>query len=282
MQPSLAIEMRGGLGNQLFIYSAGTYFARSIGVEPKFFMRGISATSESVERILPGNFVSGNGLKSRIQATYNIRFESLSFKKLIREQVGQHPSDYFIEKRSVIKGFFQDREFPIELERQGFEFGISEWPVSDWTVQSIEKIKSENATVFHVRRGDYKNHINSLGILSDRYYEKAIDELDPGRSYIITDSPSEFEGNEKPMWAKNAEIVRAPEGVSDLEILVLLSEAPNLVLANSSFSWWAAFLSKSSGKTIAPQSWFRDPRENSRIPNIHLNKWKLLDSDWKN
>ncbi|CAN1484228.1 Glycosyl transferase, family 11 [Candidatus Nanopelagicaceae bacterium] len=282
MGSSLAIEMRGGLGNQLFIYSAGMYFAHSVGTQPKFFMRGISTTSESIEGLLPGKYVSGKCLTSRIQESYVIDFQHIGSRKLICEQIGLHPDDYVIEKRSLLKGFFQDREFPMALEREGFDFGVTEWPISDWTIKFIRKIQRENATVIHIRRGDYLNHINSLGVLSDSYYEKAIKIIEPAPMYIISDSPSQFEGIGKPNWAKHAEIVKAPKVVSDVEILVLLSQAPNLVLANSSFSWWGAFLSKSSGKKIAPGTWFRDNKENLKIPNIHMSEWELLDSEWIN
>lgn len=282
MRSSLAIEMRGGLGNQLFIYSAGMYFALSLGTQPKFFMRGISTISESIEGLLPGKYVSGKSLSARIQESYVIDFQHISNRKLIYEQIGLHPDDYVIEKRSLLKGFFQDREFPMALERGGFDFGVTEWPISDWTIKFIKKIQRENAAVIHIRRGDYLNHINSLGVLSDRYYEKVIATIEPVPMYIISDSPSQFEGIRKPNWAEHAELVKVPKVVSDVDILVLLSQTPNLVLANSSFSWWGAFLSKSSGRKIAPRTWFRDSKENLKIPNIHMSEWELLDSEWIN
>ena len=280
MQPRLAIEMRGGLGNQLFIYSAGSYFAISKGLQPTFFMRGISAISGSIEGLVPGKFVSRKNFSSRLHELYVLDSRYLRPRRVIQEQFSLHPSEYIIQKNSIVKGFFQDREFPIALEQLGFDFKVPTWPISEWTKNFIEKIQHEDATVLHIRRGDYLNHNKTLGVLSDLYYEQAIESAKSKKIYIVSDSPKDFQGSSKPDWAKETEIVLVPTAIPDYEILVILSRAPHLVLANSSFSWWGAYLSSTSGKKIAPKTWFRGSEEKLKTQNIHLENWQLIKSDW--
>ncbi len=282
MQDRLAIEMRGGLGNQLFIYSAGNFFAKSNGLQPTFFMRGISTKSGSIEGLLPGNFVSGRNLSARLHEFYALDSRHFRPRQVVHDQFGLHPSEYIAQKNSIVRGFFQNREFPIALERMGFDFRVSTWPISGWTKNFIEKIQQEDSTVVHIRRGDYLNHFKTFGVLSDYYYEQAMNRARPKKLYIVSDSLSDFEGSNKPTWAREAEIVQAPIAIPDYETLVILSHAPHLILSNSSFSWWGAYLSGTKGKKIAPATWFRDSGENLKMSNIHLENWELIKSDWEN
>jgi len=280
MQSKLSIQMRGGLGNQLFIYSAGTYFANSIGAQPRFFMRGISRNSGSLEGFLPGAFVNNTRAYERLQTFYELDIRQRYSQNCLREIQGLKPSGYAVKKNSLVVGFFQNREFPLALEKQGFDFSLDTWPISDWAQGVINQIKNRDSALVHIRRGDYKNHSNSLGLLSDYYFEKALELIRPGKVFIVSDSPDDLFKAGTPLWARDAEVIFTPPDIPDIEILKILTHAPNLVMSNSSFSWWGAYLSTTSGITIAPRTWFRGELENQKVPNIHLPHWELIESEW--
>ena len=121
----------------------------------------------------------------------------------------------------------------------------------------LTQIENSNSVALHVRRGDYVNNkdVNKfLGICDKSYYESAIEFIknkvvDP-RFYIFSDDPDwclkEF-GNEFFIISGN----------HDWQDLWLMSKCKNQIIANSSFSWWAAWLNNNMEKiVVAPKKWF--------------------------
>ena len=118
----------------------------------------------------------------------------------------------------------------------------------------------EKPLVVHIRLGDYKNE-NSFGIPSAEYYTSAIQRLfnsdKYGKIWIFSDEPDlafELFGSAIPnevRWIHN-------EGESAAQTLEIMRYGKGYVIANSTFSWWAAFLSYTADpEVIAPDPWFR-------------------------
>ena len=124
-----------------------------------------------------------------------------------------------------------------------------------------------NAVSVHVRRGDYVNNKNANafhGVCSPEYYRKAI-ELIAKR----VDSPKYFVFSDDIEWVKeHIEIPNAvfvsQKDIADHEELVLMSKCKHAIIANSSFSWWGAWLNANPNKlVIAPKQWVSDSRVNT-------------------
>ena len=65
----------------------------------------------------------------------------------------------------------------------------------------------------------------------------------------------------------------------DAEALILMSKARNFIIANSTFSWWAAMLSNSKGVVVAPEKWYRNMDDpNDLLPH----EWCTIPSYWEN
>jgi hypothetical protein len=116
------------------------------------------------------------------------------------------------------------------------------------------QIDSDQVISLHVRRGDYVNQ-PWHGCCPLDYYERALDMLDENIPVIIfTDDPK---------WALEQEIFSSDrfyvsQGNSNLFDMCLMTLCDYHIIANSSFSWWGAWLSNSK-KVIAPQRWFGPP-----------------------
>jgi len=120
----------------------------------------------------------------------------------------------------------------------------------------------------HIRRGDYLKYPTIHPVLEFEYYKKALSHIkDYSCLYIFTDS--ELPGN---FVFDNAKIIKCE---NDYEDFFIMANCDYNVIANSTFSWWAAYLNKKNKKTVAPQKWFglNGPQE---WQDIYCNDWKII------
>ena len=113
----------------------------------------------------------------------------------------------------------------------------------------------------HVRRGDYVNNAFYVDLASTDYYERAM-AMFPGKQFAIFSDDTEF--CKKRFIGYNIKVV---EGGTELEDFNMLASCESQIIANSSFSWWAAYLNPHPKKTvIAPLAWHPDGIERTKIP----------------
>lgn len=123
----------------------------------------------------------------------------------------------------------------------------------------------------HVRRGKnpsnpqepaYKENPFYVNLIETDYYRKAIDQF-PGEKFLVFSDEPEF-CREYPLFhGKEFEII---EG-SEIDDFNLMSSCHHNIIANSSFSWWAAYLNPNPNKiVIAPKLWYSDGIERTRCP----------------
>ncbi len=106
-----------------------------------------------------------------------------------------------------------------------------------------------NSVAVHIRRGDFKQQ--SFRVLPITYYARAMQNFSQQKDvkfYIFTDDPAFVKG----CFANlaNVKVVSDPTGSTFLEELYLMSECKHIIIANSSFSWWSAYLCKNPEATI--------------------------------
>ena len=123
----------------------------------------------------------------------------------------------------------------------------------------------------HIRRGDFlinsANHHN----LDLNYYQSSLDKFDSSRNVIVF--------SDDPEWCKEQSLFSSDrflvaEGNDSYTDLCLMSLCSDFIIANSSFSWWGAWLSKAVDKVVcAPDKWF-GPN------NSHLDTSDLIPNEW--
>ena len=118
------------------------------------------------------------------------------------------------------------------------------------------QVQRSNFVGIHVRRGDYVGNPFYVDLFADGYYERAMAEF-PNREFrVFSDDPE---------WCKGQEIFRDCVIVpgSEQEDFLQLAGCDGVIMANSSFSWWAAWLSR--GKVVAPAKWYGDGVERTKL-----------------
>lgn len=178
-----------------------------------------------------------------------------------------------MSRNSYLEGFWQSEKHFINIENTVREEFKLKNPMDIESKSLADKIANDNAISIHVRRGDYitNTKLNKiLQSLPSEYYEGAIK--------IITKkigNPHFFIFSDDIKWAIenlkiNYPVTYIPKSVMDCEALVLMSLCRHNIIANSSFSWWGAWLNKNNNKiVIAPQNWFTNSSKNTAdlIPN---------------
>jgi len=164
-----------------------------------------------------------------------------------------------------LKGYWQSERYfsaVADAIRTDFTFRL---PMSEENSRLAEAIGAVNAVSLHVRRGDYLSNPHTLsvhGVCSIEYYVRAI-------RYIVdrVSDPVFFVFSDDLDWVKTALRINYPchfvdhnrgrESYNDMRLMSLCSHH---VLANSSFSWWGAWLNPSESKiVVAPSQWFAKP-----------------------
>ena len=266
----LFLKLRGGIGNQLFIYFAGVFFADRLGMKLVIDPRGVDHNISIQKLNLPGRFISN-------------RF----FWRLTEFVVSVSPSDSLEDKSNwgrlnqmnvknlfFLTGFFQDsyfldqmKSFSVSIEAKNIDPGIGE-------------IDFKNTALIHIRGGDYLLHSDDIGLLDLEYYKKVtsiIVEKGIQRTYIITDDKPYAFSLLKDLELSHVEFVDGG-GLSDLDLLSSFSKFKYVFLANSTFSWWGAQLTKSDSEVYAPDIWFKARK--SDVNALLMGHWKIIETGW--
>lgn len=284
-------ELAGGLGNQLFQFTAGLArslkFNRRMNFDVSRISHGVTAREESIAN----NIIVKSSLDAKFQFVHSSipRFyDVLTHRVSLARQLDQiiRPSYQSLEtgfdfqvlenqKFSVFRGYFQSWRYLDMLDAMGVEIDLITPRLSSHAESLTNKIDFENDVAMHVRRGDYAQFAESIGLLSPTYFLNAMDLLgDHGRIFVFSDS-AEI-GAEFPATAK---VIFTPQlsRVSSIESLNLMKQFRRIIISNSTFSWWAAALGRSDKSVIAPSTWYRDL---STPKDLIPNSWNQLESVW--
>jgi Glycosyl transferase family 11 len=174
------------------------------------------------------------------------------------------PGNVYLEGYWQSEKYFRDCE---DVIRKEFSMKI---PMSPSNEQMAHRIAGEESAVsIHVRRGDYVSDAGTNrfhGTCSVDYYRKAVDRIcgfAPASHFFVFSDGID--------WAKENLRLRQPVTYVDFnddeknyEDLRLMGLCTHHIIANSSFSWWGAWLNPNPDKiVIAPKKWFNDPSINT-------------------
>ena len=293
------IELVGGLGNQLFGYFAGAFYAQkfnkllivdltqvSLGLTNHGSQLTSFKLSKSYEliRSKPRGFTR---LIKRIFDKLSIKFKSIKYfryKLLGVYQSKEVGFDSFLEKQSEIsriQGYYQTWKYVDNLQELGADISLEIINPSNWFLGLQNEIDKVKPIAIHVRRGDYNNPDSPVGLLSRSYYQDAIEivksKYEKSNFWIFSDDIADSHKLLDGLIPKNSNWVSPPEGSDPAESLVLMSLSKVIIIANSSFSWWAAKTGVEKELVIAPSPWFKTlDSPTYLIPN----SWNQIKSSW--
>jgi hypothetical protein len=293
------IELVGGLGNQLFGYFAGAYYAQKFNknliidltqVSLGLTNHGSELTSFKLSKkhelikFKPGSIAK---LSKRFFGKLSIKFKFINYfryKLLGVYQSKEVGFDSFLEKQSDIsriQGYYQTWKYVDSLQEVGADVSLEIVNPSNWFLKLQNEINEVEPIAIHVRRGDYKNPNNPVGLLSRTYYKNAIEivnsKYEKSNFWIFSDDIADSQKLLDGLIPKNTNWVSPPNGSDPAESLILMSLPKVIIIANSSFSWWAAKTGMEKELVIAPNPWFKSLESPSYvIPN----SWKQVKSSW--
>jgi hypothetical protein len=291
------IELSGGIGNQLFQYSFGKFLARGNEIELTFVVAptGSRETSHKSklkdfhfgDKVEISNRSQIAGLFSRIDrylsyhvCKYNVLVK-WCFQSYTQTGVGFDENILKPQRFRRVRGYFQSYLYPESIRSEL----ISEFELvapSEAFLSFASEAKVVRPIVVHVRRGDYAQLSTSVGILGVDYYFNGIKALSNSnlhkQVWIFSDDDKSSFSLATQLEELGLKDFRIGFELTDSETLKLLSLGSGIVIANSTFSWWAAFLGNYENNVVAPQEWYKglpDPKE--LIPK----EWKVIDSSWE-
>jgi len=250
----VSVRLQGGLGNQMFQIATAYAYGKRFNFKPKFNFGGCVTVHQgfSSQKYLDNLFV---------------KLESLSptegnFPHYFKEQnhsftpIPQHNNNLFLDGYFQSEKYFKDFKTEIKnvfkLDKK-HQIEINEF------LKTIPN--PNNLTAIHVRRGDYLKFPGIHDTCTLEYYTKAMDIVGGGDFIVISDDVDWCRDNIK------GENIHYSPFTDELQDLLLISSCKNKIISNSSFSWWASYLSEFNGITIAPTKWFgvSGPQEQSDI-----------------
>ena len=254
----------GQLGNQMFQYAS---------------LKGI-ARHHGYEYVLPQNEAVDDGLGNRLRTELFDPFDIKVNVGLLQTPYTKEPHFHFSEElfntcpdNTSLWGFFQTEKYFRHIRDELLE----DFTFKDEILEPCKEMMSqfdEPPISLHIRRGDFlinsANHHN-LGL---DYYEKALLEFPTNIPVLIF--------SDDPEWCSNQELFSddrflIAEGNSSYVDLCLMSLCEAHIIANSSFSWWGAWLSNSE-KVVAPSIWFGPNNAHLDTKDIYCDHWHIIDT----
>lgn len=189
-----------------------------------------------------------------------------------------------INKPCYIKGFFQSEKYFKNIREDLLKDFSLNVDLNEQNKKMLEKIQSTNSVSIHFRRGDYtkKRVADKYGSCSVEYYKNAVEYISNNNEKTIT----LFIFSDDIDWVRNnvkfdcetfyVDINSAKQGYFDLE---LMKNCKHNIIANSSFSWWGAWLNENENKiVVAPKWWMKDIDTTRENIDIIPEGWIILDN----
>jgi len=283
------VNIIGGLGNQMFQYAFAislkiAYPDEDIMIDTHHFKKYELHNGYEIDKIFSQNIsIPIASKKDLLRLTYYVPNYKLSrlirkvFPKLKTEYIEPinylyHPEVYkFTHEDIYYEGFWQSYKYyqPIADElRKVFVFK----DINSANNLFAKQIISCESVGLHIRRGDYLNHKDYQGICDIDYYKRAIEHINPkDKSFYVFSNDLEWCKENITPLLKGASccFVDLNKGSNSYYDIYLMSKCRYLIIANSSFSWWGAFLNTEVKEVVAPKKWIN----RSHDFDIYLPEW---------
>jgi hypothetical protein len=278
MRPLIATSIRAGLGNQMFQYAIARRLALKAKGELVLVLEGPEQYRLSVFSI-SGREVAFGAALTPARRFFPRRARPAPEIPLIQEKsvwdlIGQFgpqapagqemlytPNLLQWRGHALLRGYWQNERYFADIRPRILRDFSLKRALDARSQQCLARIHAGPSAFFHIRRGDYllPKFIDRYGVCTAEYYHRALEMLRarvPGvKIFVFSDDPA---------WAAANAIGGAGAEIIDWNIdtpehdLALMQACTHAVIANSSFSWWGAWLGeRPESITIAPRTWYK-------------------------
>jgi hypothetical protein len=277
----IIVQLTGGLGNQMFQYAIAKHLAEKhqtrlkIDISP-FEKQSLRAYDLTVFNISDELISTSELYRYFPRPAHNIiqRIIHKIVKQFYGYAVLYEPHFHFspeilkAQKKSYLIGYWQSEKYfklSESLIRKSFQFKTE---ATGKNSQLLDHISKHNSVSVHIRRGDYIQDsytLNTHGVCEADYYSASIsliaEKIKSPVFYLFSDDID---------WVKRNMTIPVEHYYIDnnsengWEDMRLMSQCKHNIIANSSFSWWGAWLNNNPEKmVIAPRKWFNDTTRNT-------------------
>ncbi|EKE06679.1 MAG: glycosyl transferase family 11 [uncultured bacterium] len=273
----LTLKLKGGLGNQMFQYAASHNLAKNKKTKINF---DLSFFSDIEVRDIKRDY-----LLDKFNISADISFDqknSISgFRKFLVKVISKFFGEVFYYRLKFLSSKYLDGYFQSEKYFKNVEEDIrKDFTLKDEMGVEAKKIEqqivnSKNSVSLHIRRGDYVDDLKTNiyhGVCNLDYYKRSIKYLKENfgeiNIFVFSDDIAWVKEN---LAFENLQFVSRPD-IKDYEELMLMSKCEHNIIANSSFSWWGAWLNENKNKIIiAPKEWFQ---------KFNINEKHIVPKSW--
>jgi len=276
----IIVAFMGGLGNQMFQYALFKKFqllGKDVKGDISFYDKNNAHNGFEIERVFNLKIPRASQEEiNRLKDTSNFlrkyrRFFRIFWKSTDIEQINfDFCESILLLDNAYLNGYWQSEKYFKDISKQvRKDFTFRNTDLTDKKI--LKKIKNTNSISIHIRRGDYESDPNTKkllgGICTIDYYNQAINLI---QSRI--NKPVFFIFSDDLNWAKeNLRLsskhffIDINRGENSYKDMFLMSYCKHNIIANSSFSWWGAWLNKNQNKlVIAPAKWSNNKRLDSK------------------
>jgi hypothetical protein len=265
-------KLQGGLGNQLFQYALGRHVAYLCGTSLAF---DISSFGNEGPNVAERTFKLGAfTIDARVASwTETLPYTSRILRKLFHTKKTVEKSFHFdpgilqSPANTYLEGYWQSWKYVEPIQDIVRKEVVLKEPLGAYYAELAQQAKNVESVAIHIRRQDYITDARTSayhGVLLPSYYQDAVEALKAkgvqNPTYIIF-------SDDIPWCRKHVQlggimVFCDPPTAIDTQELMVMSACKHFIIANSSFSWWAAWLNPSPQKiVIAPKRWTNDPKD---------------------
>lgn len=282
----IIVWVLGGLGNQLFQYALGRALALKYNTSLKLDLSDFSGYGRRIFRLNHFDLHFEVASAADIAAVTGQRF----WDRLLRRKKGItiegfprfNPDVLECGCNAYLKGYWQSEKYFSDVAEVIRGEVRMTTPPEGQNAELWARIGEGASVGIHIRRGDYAEDATTKayhGLCSVEYYQRAIAliaaRVEKPKFFVFSDDPDWASENLR--LAHPFTLVRHNGATADYEDFRLLCRCKHFITANSSFSWWAAWLGSAPDKVVvAPQRWFA--HDNYSYADLVPAHWVSLDS----
>ncbi len=267
----IRVVLQGGLGNQMFQYAAARALAErnntNVVLDLSWFDQDFDLGSTSREYELSCFVLDAITPKSK--NTIRQKLQGRFAKIYTEPHFHCDPAFTDLPKNTVMSGYFQSEKYFHDIRGILLQDFLWAKEPNGKNKDLLGQIEGDRLSVsVHVRRGDYVSNKSAAkfhGLAGIDYYKAAVkmvaEQLESLNLYVFSDDPDWCKKNLK-FTQPTTYISHNNDGSEDMR---LMKACKHNIIANSSFSWWGAWLNENPNKiVIAPKKWFSHPESNTK------------------
>lgn len=288
------ITLKGGLGNQMFQYAAGRGMCNKERL--LYDLSFLNNNSQSSESFTARNFELAIFKNLKAKQLSKLQYKIFLGKRLRKMRNFFFPNFYCVQQTDsdfhfndigssrplLLDGYFQSEKHFSHIRKDLLkEFTFPNVIFNGYTDFGKKISGSENAVSIHIRRGDYLKPLVAEyhGVLQKSYYEQSIkfveSEISNPEYFIFSDDQNWCVENLQSI-SNRVTFVNTPSPSKAWIDMYLMTKCKHHIIANSSFSWWGAWLSSGNGITVAPSKWFNSNAVQYDINDIVPKSWYII------